>query len=292
LNGRTVAMNIFSEKQKENGELTVAGMLPPAERIVFEKLAVGQDAATFYLSSYFDWHRLLALQNDGQYRLLFWRMQPNAHEATDVRVYTGSYHAMRTPLGDEGLKLAIGLRGDSLGSDVDDEELILVRSGDAELLLRASELHDIAADIAAEGTMGRSEYYWYRVSPFDLFVQEPHGGRTAIPFTDLPHAVQDMLSAKPLLATIVSVDERLTDEDTVMCTLDIGEAEGLRMNMPLYSPQGSGKHLKGWVWEMTPHACRVGIEYHCVAPHCVDEGNVATFPRVGDTLTSLAPSPE
>ncbi|OGG59436.1 hypothetical protein A3C89_02835 [Candidatus Kaiserbacteria bacterium RIFCSPHIGHO2_02_FULL_50_50] len=64
------------------------------------------------------------------------------------------------------------------------------------------------------------------------------------------------------------------------------------MNMPLYSPQGSGKHLKGWVWEMTPHACRVGIEYHCVAPHCVDEGNVATFPRVGDTLTSLAPSPE
>lgn len=86
--------------------------------------------------------------------------------------------------------------------------------------------------------------------------------RTAPPFADLPFALRTLIHVVPLLVTITHVDEpNLDDEDegegTVMCTLDLGEEDGLRMNMPLYSPGDSGRHLLGWVWEIfrSSHQC-------------------------------------
>jgi hypothetical protein len=98
-----------------------------------------------------------------------------------------------------------------------------------------------------------------------------------------------LIHVEPLLATITHVDDpNLDDEDegegTIMCTLDLGEDDGLRMNMPLYSPENTGRQLKGWVWDMAPHACRAGIEYRRG-----EDGAVECGPVAGDVLTTRAP---
>jgi hypothetical protein len=53
------------------------------------------------------------------------------------------------------------------------------------------------------------------------------------------------------------------------------------MNMPLRSPPDTGRGLYGWVWEMHPAACRVGINYQRGRDGKLEQG-----PVVGDVLTS------
>lgn len=97
---------------------------------------------------------------------------------------------------------------------------------------------------------------------------------------------QQRVNAEAIIATITHVDEIAPDAEddgagTVMCTLDRGQDDGLRMNMPLRSPPGTGRALYGWVWEMDPAACRAGIRYQRGSDGTVDDG-----PVVGDVLTS------
>ncbi|TSD88076.1 hypothetical protein FFK22_013650 [Mycobacterium sp. KBS0706] len=268
---------------------TVAEALPATHRAMFTDIVPGGGLCGLYLSSYIDWHRLLALQPDGQYHLLFWRIHHQTFERIEVRSYTGSYEISHGAGGDEVVVLGIALRRDSTGSDANDSKLVVMRSGGVTLLLRAEELEDVATAIGGRDVMGRSEYYFQRVSLDDAFTAEPSDGRAAPPFEDLPRALQALIHVEPLVATIIHIDDPvLADEEdgrgTVMCTLDLGENDGLRHNMPLYSPHDTGRGLIGWVWGMAPKACKVGVRYRRG-----QNGTIAHGPAIGDMLTTRAP---
>ena len=269
---------------------TVADALPVEHRTTFDDIADGKGLAGLYLSSYIDWHRLLALRPDGRYSLLFWRVHYRSLERVDVRFYTGTYEISGNADGDEIVALDIVLRADSSGGDDNDDRLVAMHSGETSLLLRVYELGDIATAIGGWDKMGRSEYYFRRVTLHEAFVEEPSDGRAAPPFADLPHILQAMIHVEPLRTTIIHVaDPNLDEEDdgggTVMCTLDLGEDDGLRFNMPLYSPPDTGRHLKGWIWKMAPHACEVGVKYRRGQDGTIEDG-----PAIGDILTTRAPS--
>ncbi len=276
-------------KRKADEPTTVADALPDEYQPVFQEIEMGPGLAGLYLSSYIGWHRLLALQPDGQYRLLFWRIHHKTLERTETRLYTGAYRIFHTAEGDEAIALDISLRADSLGSDVNDDRLIAMRSGGAIWLLQASGLGNIGTAIGGWGEMGRSEHYFGRVRLNDAFVEEPSEGRPAPPLTDLPLALLALIHIEPLRPTITHVAspnlaEEEDGEGTVMCTLDLGENDGLRMNMPLWSPLDTGRHLKGWVWEMDPFACQAGINYRRG-----EDGSIENGPMVGDILTTRSP---
>ncbi|WP_349781097.1 GAD-like domain-containing protein [Xanthomonas arboricola] len=264
--------------------------LPAEQRPMFEGLfnapQCSNDLHGVYLSSYIDWHRMLALEPNGQYRLLFWKIDHRSLARTDVRAYAGRYEVTQTEIGDEQVTLHIRLRSDSSGSDANDAQLVVMRSGTDMFLLRADELADMATAMDGAKTLGRSEYYFRKVTLGDAFVEEPSGGRAAPPLADLPRALQQRVTAEAIIATITHVDDVDPDAEddgagTVMCTLDRGQDDGLRMNMPLRSPPDTGRALYGWVWEMHPAACRVGINYQRGS-----DGKVEHGPVVGDVLTS------
>lgn len=265
---------------------TVVDALPQAHRSNFANIPAGQGLAGLYLSSYIDWHRLLALKPDGQYRLLFWRIHHQTFERTEIRVYEGAYKVSRNAAGDEVIALDIVLRANSLGSDANDEQLIAMHSGETVFLLRSDELDSMATAIGGRDVMGRSDAYFRRVALEDAFPKEPGDGCAAPPFAALPKALQALIHVEPLSVTITHVaepdpDEEYEGEGTVMCTLDLGEEDGLRHNMPLYSPQDTGRRLIGWVWDMSPHACKAGIKYRRA-----EDGTIAHGPVAGDILTT------
>lgn len=276
---------------KKKGEKpdTLAQAIPQDYRAVFADQAQADDLTGLYLSSYSDWHRLLALQPDGQYRLLFWRIHYQTFERMDVRSYGGAYEIGRNDEGDQVLALDIKLRSDSSGSDARDEDLIAMRTGDETLLMRVDALEDIATSIGGRGMMGRSEYYFRRVTLDSAFPENSGDDRTAPAFADLPLALQALVHVEPLMPRITHVADPVIEEEdegegTVMCTLDLGEDDGLRHNMPLYSPAHTERNLIGWIWGMAPHACEVGIRYKRGA-----DGTIQHGPKVGDLLTTRSP---
>lgn len=264
---------------------TIEQALPAAYCMRFSSFA-RRDLAGVYLSSYIDWHRMLALGEDGRYLLLFWRIDHRSYAADDIRLYEGGYVVQRNPDGETQVSLQIALRGDSLGSDANDEALTVMRRNGELLLLRTEALEDIATSIGADGDMGRSEHYFRQVTLSDAF---PVAELQTAELSDLPKVLQALIHTEPLRLSITEVGEYAPQEEdegtgTVMCRLSLGEADGLRMNMPLYSPAESGRNLKGWVWGMDPQACRAGIRYERDA-----QGLIVTGPRVGDELTTRAP---
>lgn len=268
---------------------TVADALPVEHRAIFEDITTSQGLTGLYLSSYIDWHRLLALRPDGQYRLLFWRIHHQTFERMEIRGYSGAYEVRRNSEGDDIINLDIVLRTDSSGGDDNDERLVAMHSGGETFLLQVNELEDIATAIGGRDAMGRSEYYFRRVTLDEVLEKEPSDARAAPPFADLPHVLQALIHVDPLLPTITHVadlnpDEEDEGEGTVMCTLNLGENDGLRMNMPLYSPRNTRRQLKGWVWEMAPRACKAGIKYRRG-----EDGTVEHGPVVGDVLTTRVP---
>ncbi|MCY1404046.1 GAD-like domain protein [compost metagenome] len=283
---------VDSPEPKADKPTTVADALPVEHRSMFENIATGQGLAGLYLSSYLGWHRLLALQPDGQYRLLFWLIHHKTFERIDVRSYSGPYKVSRSSAGDEIVALDIVLRRDSSGGDDNDSRLVAMRSGGTTFLLCTQQLGSIATTIGAYDEMGRSEYYFQRVALDDAYPEEPCDDRDlpSPPFTDLPKTLQALIHVEPLLTTIThvaapSLDDEEDGEGTVMCTLDLGEDDGLRMNMPLFSPQNTDRQLEGWVWVMAPHACKAGIRYRRGADGAIEYG-----PVVGDVLTTRAPN--
>lgn len=268
---------------------TLLDAVPEAHRATFADAPPGEGLCGLYLSAYIDWYRLLSLRPDGRYDLLFWRIHHKTRARMEVRAYSGTYATARSPQGDETLALEIALRGGSLGSDANDADLVALRTGGTTLLLRADELKSIATAIGGRDLLGSSDGYFFAVSLTDPLPKEPSGGRAAPPLADLPPVLRALVHVEPLMTTITHVAETDPDseddgEGTVMCTLDLGTADGLRKNMPLYSPAETGRDLIGWVWEMDPHACQAGIRYQR-AP----DGTIAHGPQVGDVLTSRAP---
>lgn len=231
---------------------------------------------------------MLALAPNGLYRLLFWNIDHRSLVRTNVRAHAGHYALTHTEMGDAHVMLDIRLRSDSSSSDANDAPLVVMRSRNDIFLLRTDELASMATAMDASKTPGRSEDYFRKVVLRDAFADEPSGGRAAPPRADLPRALQQRATAEAIIATITHVDDIEIDIDaeddgagTVMCTLDRGQNDGLRMNMSLRSPPDTGRDLHGWVWEMHPAACRVGIKYQRNGDGKVEQGAV-----IGDVLTS------
>jgi hypothetical protein len=116
---------------KADKPTTVLDALPAAHRGSFEGIVDGPELAGLYLSSYIDWHRLLALQPDGQYRLLFWKIHHETFERIEASAYRGAYEVSRSADADETIELDIALRADSLGSDANDHRLVVMHSDGA-----------------------------------------------------------------------------------------------------------------------------------------------------------------
>jgi hypothetical protein len=274
--------------RKDEEPNTLADAVPAAHRAMFEDIA-GEGITGLYLSSYLDWHRLLALRPDGRYALLFWQLDDETFERSDIRAYAGIYEISLGDEGDQLVELDIVLREESSGSDANDAQLLVLHADDTTLLLRANDLDDMANAIGAWDTLGRSEHYFRRVALDEPFLEEPYEGRESPPFADLPRALQALVHVEPLVTRITHVAEPDPDaeedgEGTVMCTLDLGTDDGLRMNMPLCSPPETGRELRGWVWEPAPRACQAGIEYRRGEDGAFEHG-----PRVGDVLSTRMP---
>lgn len=266
---------------------SIAAAMPAEHRAAFAALEADDGAAPrgLFLSVYIDWRRLLAFDGRGRFQLLFWKNDHKTGEALRARHYEGPYRMSTDDAGDRLLALEITLRGDSLGSDANDERLYLMRSGDDTLLLRADALEDMATAIGGRGRLGRSEDYFRAVRLEDPFPDEDSDGGAAPPWDDLPAALRALVHREPLHATIVEVGEDSgdADDETLMVWVDLGARGGLRMNMPLMSPKGSARDLYGWVWEMDEARCGVGIEVERD-----DAGRIVGGPQVGDVLVTRA----
>lgn len=237
-----------------------------------------------FLSTYIDWRRLLALDGNGNYQLLFWENDEKTGEAVGVRRYSGPYEVVETDGGDRLVQLEVALNDDSLGSDANDERLYVMQSGGESWLLQEGSIEDIATSIGTDGTMGRSEHYFRPVRLNDPFPADEPAGTTAPPFEDLPAALQALVHREPLRATIVEVSAQSDpEESTVMVRVNLGSNHGLRMNMPLMSPKGSPRNLYGWVWEMDAERCGVGIEVEYDSAGAIVDG-----PEIGDLLVTRA----
>jgi hypothetical protein len=265
------------------GPASIAAALPPEHRSAFTGMErEGDDLPGLYLSAYIDWRRLLGLTADGDYRLLFWRNDHKTGAPSEVRPYSGQYQVLRTADGDHFVRLALRMTKGSLGSDDNDAELFIVRSGGETWLLQAASIEDIATAIGGRGTMGRSEHYFRRTQLDDPIPVSD--GIEALPFDDLPVALQALVHREPLRTTITWVGEDDDPEDTtVMVKVDMGSDGGLRMNMPLMSPAESPRGLRGWVWRMDPDGCGVGIHVERDA-----SGKIIDGPKVGDVLVTQA----
>lgn len=143
---------------------TVAQALPPEHRPDFPEHSVtGNAVVGLYLSEYIDWFRLLALRDDGTYRLLFWRIHHQTGERQEIRAYRGNYRQSADSDGDLHLRLDIKLTRSSLGSDANDAELTVVAIDGVTRLLRTPKLSDIARSLRNRGKLGHSEYYFRQV---------------------------------------------------------------------------------------------------------------------------------
>jgi hypothetical protein len=267
------------------GPASIAAALPPEQRAVFAGMERdGDDLPGLYLSSYIDWRRLLGLTADGDYRLLFWENDPKTGAPCNARLYSGHYEVFRTTDGDRIVRLDLTMRKESLGSDENDAELFIVQSGGETWLLQDASIDDIATAIGGRGTMGRSDQYFRRTRLSDPIPEYVSDGIEALPFDDLPVALQALVHREPLRTTIIWVDSDDDPEDTtVMVKVDIGSEGGLRMNMPLMSPTDSPRALRGWVWQMDPASCGVGIQVDRDA-----SGRIIGGPKVGDVLLTRA----
>lgn len=277
------------QETNDDPPATIAGLLPAAFRDDFPTDGGGGEPATeLYFSSYVDRHRLLALDPDGSYRLLFWMTDERALYPSEPRLYSGPCATTRTEGGDTVIRLEMDELADSTARDFDDEELIVMQSGDTRHLLQCSALKHIAAGIGRNGMIDEPDAIFTRAMLSDGVAPHPDGGWPAPPLSDLPAALKELVHRKPLLATITDVDPFVDDGDedaTVMVTIDLGTDDGLSMNMPFYSQAESGKALRGWVWRLDPRRCRVGID-----PVRDDDGRIVEMPEVGDLLTSRDPS--
>jgi hypothetical protein len=269
--------------QPATAPASIAAALPPDQRAVFAGMERdGDDLSGIYLSSYIDWHRLLGLTADGHYHLLFWENHPKTGAPRKARLYGGQYEIFRTTDGDHIVRLDLAMREESLGSDENDAELFIVRSGGEAWLLQAASIDDIATTIGGRGTMGRSDQYFKRTRLGDPIPEYVSDGIEALPFDDLPFALQTLVHREPPRTTIISVDkDDDPEETTAMVKVDIGSEGGLRMNMPLISPKDSPRALRGWVWQMDPASCGVGIEVNRDA-----SGRIIGGPKVGDVLVT------
>ena len=268
---------------------TVADALPEHYREQFIDLPNDNTLSGLYLSCWLDWHRLLALYPNGEYKLLFWCIDYYTFERQEMRFYQGKYDVGKNQEGDSTLQLEIMLHAGSLGSDARDEHLLVMNAGQTCFLLREDELDDIADDIADRDVLGKSEYYFRRVALTDQYHSEPNDGCTTPPYEELAKTLQKRVRSEPLFPTIVEVAPPNTEEEeegqgTIMCTLNLGEDDGLRMNMPLYSLTENERQFHGWIWVMAPHACKVGISYLRN-----DQGEIENMPQVGDILTTRRP---
>ncbi|MDY7098826.1 MAG: hypothetical protein SXU28_11860 [Pseudomonadota bacterium] len=270
-------------------EGTIGALIPAQYRALLVSEQNGPEYSGIYLSGRFGYFRILAIRPDGTYRLFFWDTERETGNPMRMRDYQGRYFEEGTEEGDTRLILDIGYKDLSNGGDANDEALIVMQSGPTAYLLREDDFDRMAYSFREDAVMGDSEAYLVRVSLDDRYTEEPYDGRAVPPVGDLPVALRNRVLAEPITVTIIAVDEisslePYAENQNVLCTLDKGADDGLYMNMPLFSPEGTGRNLRGWVWQMDPDNCRAGVKYTVN-----EKGGVSDRPRIGDTLTSKPP---
>lgn len=124
--------------------------------------------AGLYVSRYLDWYRLLALGATGRYQLLFWRIHDKTGARQEIREYGGVYTLEQDAQGDTHVSLDIKLNPQSLGSDANDQALVLSSIGGVLRLLRTPDLPRIADQIARRQRLGHSERYFNKMRLDDM----------------------------------------------------------------------------------------------------------------------------
>jgi hypothetical protein len=265
---------------------TLGEAMPPRYASRIANVPAGSGIPGLYLSSHFRWHRVLVLDQTGRFRQIAWDVDKETSKILGAQEFTGRYLVTKTEFGDD--LVTLGSLTQTLW-DTPDSKLLFMQSGNNRYLIRPYDLDSMAFDIREKGRMGRSSDYLFDATPMTPFGEEPYDGRQAPPVEDLPHQLALLVTAEPLVMTITAVDELpdtqgFWENQRIMCTLSLGENDGLYMNMPIYSAADSGKQLKGHVWELHPTNCRAGVHYEVDA-----QGAVIEMPQVGDTFTSKPP---
>ena len=238
-----------------------------------------------YLSSYINWYKLIRLNDDNSYILLYWEINKKTGERKEIRSYTGNYTLYQTEDKDQFIKLDIEMRDDSLGSDEDDSELFVIHHKDETMLLITYAIDDVATSIGSYGTMGPTNEYYTNRKLTDPIPKYFSNGIDALPMETLPIALQQLIHTEPLEMNIIEVgNEESHDDTTVMVKVNIGEDHGLRMNMPVWSAKNSSRNLHGWVWDIDAKNCGVGIDVERE-----DSGEIINKPQVGDVLVTTKP---
>jgi hypothetical protein len=287
--GMNGSMGATTDATRATRPRTLAEALPLQYASTIVDAPKGSGIPGLYLSSYLSWHRVLILGQNGQYRLVLWKIDKDTFARSEAREYTGRYSVTKTEYGDELVELDFRRQELLNGGDACDESLLFMRSGGDRYLIRPMDLNQTAFDIRENGTLGQSDAYLFDASLTTHFGEEPYQGRPSPPVEALPRQLARLVTAEPLVMMITAVDELpdtggFSENQRVMCTLSLGESDGLYMNMPIYSPAESGKQLEGHVWVLRPTNCRAGVRYEIDAG-----GAVIEMPQVGDILTSKAP---
>ncbi len=235
--------------------------------------------AEVYFSDSVGSRKLLLLDADGSYQLMYWR-----DEEQSGRLYTGAFQR-----NDERIKLDMKLNWQSLGSDTNDELLVPMRLGAQRVLLLEKHLNDIGAMIQWRGLLGDSEDYFVEARcdhPLPAFELD---GPKAPPRSELPDALKHFVFEQPVETKIIALleDSRSYDyaarDAEFLVRVDKGDNDLFRINMPLCSPRHAGQHWKGWVG--TPLAD--STEVRIVIREAM-QGRPLVFPQVGQVLTTSA----
>lgn len=255
--------------------------LPEEYRQVFEKIATKQALSHgllgCYLSSHVDNNKLLALDDQQTFHLLFFSSDANPQYQFLPRYYTGACRVTHYDDGETLITLDIWMNDFSLGSDANDEVLTVVTTPTSCLLLSYASVEDIAAGIQWNSQLSDLTTVYLPVQLTDSIPEYAENGMPAPLLSLLPPSLQTRIPSQPLQVSIIEVDNGKSGGD-VMVTVNLGTDHGLVMNMPFCTPAGASKYLKGWVWGLDKAHCQLGLD---------DESDK---PEIGDILVSRHPN--
>ena len=236
-------------------------------------------AAEVYFSDHVGYRKLLLLDPDGTYKLMYWKDYEQSG-----RLYAGAFQR-----NDQRISLDMELNAQSLGSDTNDEALVPMRLGAQRLLLLEQHLDDIGAMIQWRGLLGNDGDYFVEArcdQPLPTFELD---GPKAPPRSELPDVLKHFVFAQPVEAKIIALleDSRRYDyagrDGEFLVRVDKGSNDMFRINMPLCSPRRTGQHWKGWVGDPLADSTEVRIVIR-ESMH----GEPLVFPAVGQVLSISA----
>ena len=181
--------------------------IPEPWRERFEALAAAIDKrdpahpAGVWLEESVDRLRLLLLDPDGSCELLYWHDDPRAGCAVAIRHYEGSWKTTRYKNGDIDAVLEMTLDDDSLGSDGNDADLVLMPNTRPRMLIQTSALDDIARAIHWNSRLREMDCAFFETT-LDAPVQGRSEGIEMPPLRDLPPCLRERTPPEPRGAVV------------------------------------------------------------------------------------------